>query len=200
MPRFGGDAVNLSPRESAAAEGLRQLELACLPTSLEWQTWWNEWSRHMEMTYPWERALVDSVTRLQKNQITLARMIRNEKAGKRMIQYNSEGYVWGEETRMPDEITREALVWFLSIIRPVIFKPNDTLQPGVPEWAGILGRAVQGCFIQQARFGIELSAVKRKGYLTLNHSATLRVPSERELRDKGMEAFGKFAELGEETL
>jgi hypothetical protein len=36
--------------------------------------------------------------------------------------------------------------------------------------------------------------------LTLNHSATMRVPSERELRDKGMEAFGKFTELGEETL
>lgn len=200
MPRFGGQGVNFTPREAAAAEGLRQLELACLPTSLEWKVWWNHWSREIEMKYPWERALVDCVARLQKNQITLARQIRGEKAGKKMIQYNSEGYVWGEETRAPDEITREALVWFLSTIRPVFYTKHDKLQPGIPEHVGVLARAVQGCFIQQARFGLELSAVKRKGYLTINHSAKMRLPSEKELSDKGMEAFGQFAELGEETL
>lgn len=200
MPQFGGHNVGLTQREAAAAEGLRQLELACLPTSLEWKVWWNHWSRDIELSFPWQRALADCVTRLQKNQITLARMIRGEKAGKRMIQYNSEGYVWGEETRQPDEITREALVWFLSTIRPVFFDAKDRLQPGVPEWAGILARACQGCFIQQARFGIELTGVKRKGYLTVNHSATMRLPSDKELHDRGMEAFGKFAEIGEETL
>jgi len=205
MPKFGGEAVNLAPRESAAAEGLRQLELACLPTSLEWKVWWNEWSRNVEMTHPWQRALIDCVTRLQKNQITLARQIRSEKAGKRMIQYNSEGYVWGEETRAPDEITREALVWFLATIRPVFYNAKDRLQPGIPEWAGILARAVQGCFIQQARFGLELSAVKKKGYLTLNASATKRLPEgealERAVHDKGIEGVaGIFSTTDEETL
>lgn len=163
-------------QHAAAAEGLRQLELACLPTSLEWHVWWLEWSRHVEQKDGWERAIVAAVTRLQKNQITLARMIRNEGAAKKMIRYNSDGYVWGEETRTAGEITREALVWFLSTIRPTAFDKNDTPQPGLPGWAPILFKAVQGCFLQQARFGLELDAVRKKGYLTLNHSATAPNP------------------------
>ena len=108
------------------------------------------------------------------------------------VKYDSDGHVYGEETRWPDEITREALAWFINVI--------NSAKRDAPAWAQQLFKAVEGCYIQQARLGIELSAVRRKGYLTLNHSATLRVPDERELRDKGMEAFGKFAELGEETL
>lgn len=160
--------VALSQREAATAEGIRQLELACLPTSLEWHTWWNEWKGSMEMTYAWERALVDAITRLQKNQITLARQIRMEGAAKKMIRYDSEGHVYGEETRMPDEITREALVWFITQIKPT--------QKDAPEWAQTLFKAVEGCYLQQARLGIEQAAIKRRGYLTLNHSATAPNP------------------------
>jgi hypothetical protein len=153
---------------AAAAEGLRRLEQASLPTGLEWHVWWNEWSRHVEQKDGWERALVDSVTRLQKNQITLARMVRLEGAAKPMIQYNSDGYVWGEETRWPDDITREALVWFITQVKPA--------EKDAPQWAAILFKAVEGCFLQQARLGLELSAIKRRGYLTLNHSATAKQP------------------------
>src|SRR6267142_292051 len=99
-------------------EGIRALEQACLPSSLEWHTWWLVWQREVEQKDGWERALVDAVSRLQKNQITLARMVRNEGEGKKMIKYNSDGYVWGEELRLPDEITKEALVWFITQIRP----------------------------------------------------------------------------------
>src|SRR4029077_6731870 len=97
-----------------AKEGLRQLELAALPTSKEWSTWWRFRSREVEMTYGWERALIDAVTRLVRNNLTLARQIRLEGEAKKVIRYDSEGHVHGEESRMPDEITREALVWFLT--------------------------------------------------------------------------------------
>jgi hypothetical protein len=160
--------VLLDGQTAAAAEGLRQLELAAFPTSLEWQTWWNEWRRHMEMKYSWERALVDAITRLVRNQLTLARMIRNEGKGKVMIKYNSDGHVYGEETRTPDAITREALAWYINVINPI--------KRDAPAWAQQLFKAVEGCYIQQARLGIEQTAIKRKGYLTLNHSATVRQP------------------------
>ena len=155
-------------RANAAQEGLRQLELACLPTSLEWKVWFDSWRAEMEMKFPWERAIVDAVARLQKNQITLARMIRNEGAAKKMIKYDSDGHVWGEEFKQPDEITREALVWFINVVNPT--------KKDAPEWAKHLFRAVEGCYLQQARLGIELAGVKKKGYLTLNHSATAPNP------------------------
>jgi hypothetical protein len=150
--------------------------MAALPTSLEWQIWWNEWSRHVEQKDGWERALVDAVSRLVRNNLTLARMIRNEGSAKAMIQYNSDGYVWGEELRMPDEITREALVWFLAKIRPTAVDENGKPRPELPGWAQHLFKAVEGCYIQQARLGIEQTGVKRRGYLTLNHSATAARP------------------------
>jgi hypothetical protein len=184
-------SVALSQREAATAEGIRQLELACLPTSLEWHIWWNEWVARMEMKLAWERAIVDAVTRLQKNQITLARMVRYEGAAKKMIRYTSEGAVWGEETRSADEITREALVWFINVINPV--------KRDAPEWAQQLFKAVEGCYLQQARLGIELAAVKRRGYLTLNASATKRLPTEKALRDKGMAAFDSFSDSDRES-
>jgi hypothetical protein len=165
----------LSQREAATAEGIRQLELACLPTSLEWQTWFVERSRFLTMTYGWERALCVAIVRLQKNQITLARMLRLEGTAKNVIHYNSDGYVWGEETRHADEITREAFTWFLNEVKPQ-FDRADT-----PAWADVLGRAVEGCFLQQCRLGIEIAAIKRKGYLTLNHSATAPNPLEHKV-------------------
>lgn len=177
--------------EAAAAEGLRQLEQACLPTSLEWHVWWNERQRFVEMTFGWERAICDSITRLQKNQITLARMVRNTGAAKSMIRYNSDGYIEGEEYRAPDEITREALVWFITQVKPSVVRTTpsgDTIAaPGVPEWAVILARGVEGCFLQQARLGLELGAIRRKGYLTLNHSATVKNPE--SFKDDGMEVL-----------
>jgi len=151
-----------------AKEGLRQLELTALPTGKEWRMWWNERSRFVEMTYGWERALCDAITRLVRNQLTLARQIRMAGEAKRMIRYDSDGHVYGEETRSPDEITREALVWFIQTIKPA--------ERDAPEWAGTLFRAVEGCYLQQARLGIELSGIRRKGYLTLNHSATAANP------------------------
>ena len=108
------------------------------------------------------------------------------------VKYDSDGHVYGEETRWPDEITREALAWFINVI-------NSTKRDA-PAWAQQLFKAVEGCYIQQARLGLELSAVRRKGYLTLNASATKRVPSEKEVRDKGMEAFADFDASDMETL
>ena len=110
--------MRLSGQHAAAAEGLRQLELAALPTGKEWKTWWNEWQHHMEMKFGWERAIVDAVTRLIRNQLTLARMIRNAGAGRMVVKYDSDGHVYGEETRWPDAITREALAWFINVISP----------------------------------------------------------------------------------
>lgn len=164
-------------RLGAAQEGLRQLELAALPTGKDWRIWWNEWKRHVEMKFAWERALIDAITRLVRNNLTMARQIRLESEAKRVVRYDSEGHVYGEETRSPAEITREALVWFLNVIKPVLLKPNDEPQPTVPIWAKILCKAVEGCYIQQARLGIELDGVKKKGYLTLNHSATAPNPA-----------------------
>ncbi len=155
-------------QEGKVSEGLRRLEMASLPSSLEWHVWWNEWQRHMELKEGWERAIVDAISRLQKNQITLARMIRMEGAAKKMIRYNSDGHVWGEETRSPEDITGEALAWYITQINP---SKRDA-----PEWAQHLFRAVEGCYIQQARLGIELTGIKRLGYKTLNASATAPSP------------------------
>jgi hypothetical protein len=179
-------------------EGIRQLELACLPTSLEWHIWFQHWKRHVEQKYPWERALVDAVSRLQKNQITLARSIRFEGGAKKMIQYDDAGHVWGEDAKMPDEFTREALVWFLQNIRPVFFGKNGRFREDIPEHVEVLVKAVQGCYLQQARLGIEQTAIKKRGYLTVNASATKIAPTEKEVYDKGMEAFSTFSERDRE--
>ena len=148
----------------AVQDGLRALEQAALPTSKEWAYWWNEKTRFIEMTYGWERALIDATTRLVRNNLTLARMIRLENEAKKVIQYDSDGHVWGEGFKDPAEFTREALVWFLTVINP---RATDA-----PPWARFLFKAAEGCYIQQARIGLELSGVKKRGYLTLNHSAT----------------------------
>lgn len=148
---------------SAVQEGLRQLEMASLPTSKEWAYWWREKSRHVEMTYGWERALIDAVTRLVRNNLTLARMIRWENEAKQMIRYDSDGHVWGEGATDPAMFTKDALAWYLNVINPQ--------GRFAPPWAQFLYKAVEGCYIQQARTGLELSGIKRRGYLTLNASA-----------------------------
>lgn len=158
----------IAAREAAAQDGLRQLELAALPTGKEWAYWWRERSQLVDMTYAWERALIDGITRLVKNQLTLARMMRLTGEARRVIKYDSEGHVYGEETRSPAEITREALVWFLTQIKPA--------QREAPVWAEILFRGMEGCYLQQARLGLEADGIKRKGYLTLNHSALAPAP------------------------
>jgi hypothetical protein len=178
--------------EAAAAAGIRQLELAALPTGKEWNYWWRERSRFVEMTYGWERAMVDAITRLIRNNLTLARMTRLEGEGKKMIRYDSDGAVRGEEIRSPQDITREAFAWFLQSVKPA--------ERDAPEWAKIVFKGLEGCYLQQARLGIELTAIKRRGYLTVNASATKRVPSEREIRDKGMEAFSAFKATDSENL
>jgi hypothetical protein len=155
-------------RSDAVKEGLRQLELAALPTGKEWSAWWRERRRSVEMTFGWERAIVDAVTRLVRNNLTLARQIRLEGEAKKVIHYDSDGHVYGEETRSPAEITQEALAWFIRMVKPA--------QKDAPSWAETLFRAVEGCFLQQARLGLELTAIKRKGYISLNHSATAISP------------------------
>lgn len=182
----------LNGQEAAAAEGLRQLELAAFPTSLEWHTWWNVKKATMEMTYPWERGIIDAVTRLIRNQLTLCRQIRNEGNGKQMIKYDSDGHIYGQDAADPAEFTREGLRWYIAVI--------DPLKKDAPEWAQHLFKAVEGCYIQQARLGLEQSAIKRKGYLTLNASAKIPVPSERDLRDKGMAAFDQFSPMSKEEV
>ena len=64
--------------EQAAREGLRALEQASLPAGKEWDYWWRERKQFVEMTYGWERALIDAVTRLVRNNLTLARQTRME--------------------------------------------------------------------------------------------------------------------------
>lgn len=164
-------------QEAAAAEGLRQLEISAFPTGSEWQYWWRERSQLVEMQYAWERALVDAITRMVKNNLTLARQVRLEGAAKRVVRYDSNGHVYGEESRTPADITREALVWFIAEIKPA--------QKDAPKWAEILFKACEGAFIQQARLGLELTAIKRKGYLTINHSATVKNPD--SFNDDGTE-------------
>lgn len=159
--------TNSAPKRSdAVKEGLRQLELAALPTGKEWSAWWRARKCTVEMTFGWERALVDAITRLVRNQLLLARQIRLTGEAGKVIRYDSEGHVHGEETRSPAEITQEALSWFITQVSPA--------RRDAPPWAEILFRGVEGCFLQQARLGLELSAIRRKGYITLNHSATVR--------------------------
>jgi hypothetical protein len=156
-------------RSKNTQDGLRQLELAALPTGKEWSAWWRHRKNSVEMTFGWERAIIDAVTRLVKNNLTLARQIRFANEAKNMIRYDGEGHIEGEETRWPDEITREALVWFINVVKPA--------QKDAPQWAEILFKAVEGCYLQQARLGLELSGVKKRGYLTLNASATAPMPN-----------------------
>lgn len=187
--------------ESAVKDGLRALELASFPTSIEWNIWWRLHRRRIQdgESTGWERALADGVGRLMDNQLTIARMIRAEGEGKAMIRYNPDGQVIGEEMRTPDEITREAFVWWLNMARPALLVDGTTdPQPGVPSWAGTLAQAVEGCYIQQCRIGIELGAIKAKGYLTVNASATKSLPTEKAIRDKGMEAFASFSDRDRE--
>lgn len=180
-------------REAMAAEGLRRLEMSALPTGLDWHIWWNEQlaRKRLGATFdPWEQGLVDSVTRLVRNQLTLARLLRYQGGAKAVIQYDSDGQVQHEATTDAGEMTREALAWFIHAVKPG--------QKDAPEHLHILFRAIEGCFIQQARIGLEINAIKRKGYLTLNHSATVAAPSDKEIADKGLDAFGKFTETGKE--
>lgn len=187
--------------QGAVQDGLRALEKAAFPTSVEWNIWWRLHRRRIASgeTTGWERALADGIGRLMDNQLTIARMIRAEGEGKQMIRYNPDGQVIGEETRSPDEITREAFVWWLNMARPALLVDGTTTcKPGVPDWAGTLAQAVEGCYIQQCRIGIELAGIKAKGYLTVNASATKPLPTDKEIRDEGMAAFGKFSDRDRE--
>jgi hypothetical protein len=168
--------VQTAARPDVAQEGLRALEKASFPTGVEWNIWWREHRRRIEdgVATGWERALADGIGRLMDNQLTLARMIRLEDTAKMAIRYDSEGRISGEEVREADDITREAFMWWLNVARPALLK-DGTDKPAhgyVPEWAATLAKAVEGCYIQQCRLGIELTGLKRKGYITLNHSAT----------------------------
>jgi len=154
--------------EQAAREGIRALEQAALPTSKEWFAFWNERMRFVEMNYGWERAIIDAITRLVRNQLTLARQIRMEGEAKKMIRYDAEGQIHGEETRSPADITREALVWFINTVKPA--------QHDAPTWAETLFKGVEGCYLQQARLGLELAGIKKRGYISLNSSATAPNP------------------------
>ncbi len=188
-------------RESAVKDGLRALELASFPTSIEWNIWWRLHRRRIMdgETTGWERALADGIGRMMDNQLTIARMIRAEGEGKAMIRYNPDGQIIGEEMRTSEEITREAFVWWLNEPRvALLIDGTDNPKPGIPPWAATLAKAVEGCYIQQCRLGIELSAIKAKGYLTVNASATKSLPTDKEIRDEGMAAFGKFSERDRE--
>lgn len=191
-------------RGEVVKDGLRALELAAFPTAVEWNIWWREHARRIEdgESTGWEKALAHGIGRLMDNQLTLARMIRFAGEGKQMIRYNPDGQIVGEETREPDDITREAFGWWLNggardaLLREGTDKPTV----GVPAWAAVLAKAVEGCFIQQCRLGIELSNIKKKGYITLNASATKPLPTEAAIADKGMEAFGSFSDRDREDV
>lgn len=184
-------------------ESLRALEKASFPTGVEWNIWWRHWRRRLDeqSVSGWEHAIVDGVGKLMDNQLLLARMIRLEGDAKQMMRYNSEGQVIGEENREPEDITREAFNWWLHMARPALLK-DGTLeaQPGVPEWATTLAQAVEGCYIQQCRLGIELTSIKRKGYLTINASATKTLPTDKTLHDHGMAALGSFKDSDREEV
>lgn len=187
--------------QSAVKEGLRALEKAAFPTGVEWNMWWREHNQRVaEHTADgWEVALAHAVGRLFDNQLTLARMIRLEGGARDMIRYDSNGRVSGEETRAAEDVTREAFMWWLNMARPSLLvdgKPEGV--PGVPDWAVVLARGVEGCFIQQCRLGIEVTAIKKKGYLTVNASATKHMPTTEALLDKGMEAFSSFSDRDRE--
>ena len=187
--------------KSAAKAGLRALEQAAFPTAVEWDIWWREHNRRLEegTADGWEKALAHAVGRLFDNQLTLARMIRLEGDAKVMIRYDSNGHVDGEETRLPDDITRDAFLWWLNVARPVLLQDGKTDPlPGVPTWADTLARGIEGCYIQQCRLGIELTGMKRKGYLVVNASATKALPTEKALRDKGMAALSSFKDSDRE--
>ena len=183
-------------------ESIRQLELSTLPTSKEWNYWWRVRSREMReggMSYGWERALIDAVTRLVRNNLTLSRLIRLEGEAKRVFQYDNEGHVSGEESKSPLEFTREALVWFLRVVKPTAFDPETGVRrPEMPEEFELLYKAVEGCYLQQARLGIELTGIKKRGYLTINHSATVKNPE--SLDKNGVPEQTHFAQDGMETL
>lgn len=186
--------------KSAVNDGLRALEKASFPTAIEWDIWWRHHRRRLEAgeASGWERALAHGIGRLMDTQLTLARIIRLEGEAKQMIRYNSDGQVYGEESKPADVFTREAFVWWLTQARPVLLTDDDQAQPGIPEWAATLAQAVGGAYIQQCRLGLEVAAVKRQGYLTVNASATRPAPTDQEIRDEGMNAFGKFTERDRE--
>lgn len=188
--------------QSAVQDGIRALEKASFPTSSEWNYWWRVHKRRIAdgEASGWEKALGHSIGRLMDNQLTLARMIRLEGEGKQMIRYNPDGQVIGEETRSPAEITKEAFAWWLNGgARDALLKEgtNDAVA-GVPPWAATLAKAVEGCYIQQCRLGLELEGIKAKGYLTLNASATKALPTEKALADNGLAALGSFKDSDRE--
>ena len=188
-------------RGQVVQDGIRALEKAAFPTGVEWNIWWREHARRVDehTASGWEIALAHGVGRLMDNQLALARLIRLEGGAKDMIRYNDAGQVHGEELRAADDITREAFNWWLHSPRPALLKDGtDAPVPGVPGWAAVLAKAVEGCYIQQCRLGIELTAIKRKGYLTLNASATKPLPTDKALRDDGMAAFGSFKDSDRE--
>jgi hypothetical protein len=179
------------------------LEKAAFPTSVEWITWWAYHRRRVSRceSSGWERALADAIGRLMDNQLTLSRQIRLEGEGKAMIRYNADGYVSGEEERSPDDITRDAFNWWLNMGRPALLVDGtDRAKPEVPAWAATLAKAVEGCYIQQCRLGIELTGIKAKGYLTLNASSTKALPTEKALRDQGMAAHASFKDSDREEV
>jgi len=186
--------------QSAVQDGLRALEKASFPTAIEWNVWWRLHRRRIETgeTTGWEKALAHGIGRLMDTQVTLARIIRSEGDAKDMIRYNSDGHVYGEETKPADEFTREAFIWWLSQARPTLLNDDDSPKPGIPDWAATLAQAVGGCYIQQCRLGLEIAAIKKKGYLTVNASASKALPTEQALRDKGMAALGSFSDRDRE--
>jgi len=188
-------------RGELVKDGLRALELAAFPTSVEWNIWWRLHRRRIEdgETTGWEKAIAHAVGRLMDNQLTLARQIRMEGGAKQMIRYNSDGQISGEEMRSAEDITREAFMWWLNVPRAILLKDGtDKPQPGVPDWASTMAKAIEGCYIQQCRIGREITAIKKNGYLTLNASATAPLPTEQALADKGMAAFSSFSDRDKE--
>lgn len=188
-------------RGEVVKDGLRALEKASFPTAVEWNIWWREHNRRVadQTADGWETALGHAVGRLFDNQLTLARMIRLEGGAKQMIRYDADGQIFGEENRSAEDITREAFMWWLTQARPsLLVDGTDRAKPGVPDWARVLAKGVEGSYIQQCRLGIELTAIKKKGYLTVNASATKPLPTERALHDMGMEALSSFSDRDRE--
>jgi hypothetical protein len=184
-------------------EGFRQLELATLPTSKEWNYWWRVRERERRLggiVFGWERALTDAVTRLVRNNLTLSRITRLEGEAKRVFQYDTDGHVYGEDSKSPLEFTREALIWFLQVVKPTAFDPvTGVRRPEMPEEFELIFKAVEGCYLQQARLGIELTGIKKRGYLTINHSATIPNPESIDPKT-GIPEQTTFRETGMETL
>src|SRR5438034_6796497 len=145
----------------------RPMWLSSLPTALEWEIWFKGWSEQITEPIPAERFLVDAILKLQTTYITLARQLRitnnvTNTGSNVVLRYDSDGYVFGEESKSPVAFATEALAFFAK------YKPQlDKSFAARPEIA-ILLKATEGLAIIAVRLANEIEGVKKHGYVAVN--------------------------------